>query len=96
MYVAVFKCTQHISFLIIYYVASIFDFDYRSSSGHYTRTWMNTETKYHKVGGLPHPPFSLIKNVYTVCKGVSYSRHRDIFKKNCTTVYKNIQYRKFI
>jgi len=34
-------------------LATSFDPDSGLSSGHYTRKWMHTETKYHKVGYLP-------------------------------------------
>ena len=51
----IYRCLQshtiH-SFSIIYYFVTSFDPKHGSSSGHYTRTWMYTETRYHKVGDL--------------------------------------------
>ena len=74
------KCITR-SFVNVYYLATSFDIECRSSSGHCIRRWMRTETKYHEVGDLPFYINKFIKYVRTMYRSiVNGNRLKDILK----------------
>ena len=81
----VYRCFQSHTphSFVFYHLATSFTLQYRSSSDRYTRMWMNTETKYHKIGDLP---IFYIKKVCTLYKvTVNCNRHKAIFKNSVFT-----------